>query len=37
MKFTVQPEKPVVIEIEVDGQTSEIKFYPTDLKVRQDF
>ncbi len=37
MKFKVQPEKPVVIEIEVDGQTSEIKFYPTDLKVRQDF
>lgn len=37
MKFKVQPEKPVVIEIEVDGQTSEIKFYPTDIKVRQDF
>lgn len=37
MKFKVQPEKPVVIEIEVDGKTSEIKFYPTDLKVRQDF
>lgn len=37
MKFKVQPEKPVVIEIEVDGQTSEINFYPTDLKVRQDF
>lgn len=37
MKFKVQPEKPVVIEIEVDGKTSEINFYPTDLKVRQDF
>ena len=37
MKFKVQPEKPVVIEIEVDGKTSEIKFYPTDLRVRQDF
>ena len=37
MKFKVQPEKPVVIEVEVDGKTSEIKFYPTDLKVRQDF
>ena len=37
MKFKVQPEKPVVIEIEVDGKTSEIKFYPTDTKVRQDF
>lgn len=37
MKFKVTPEKPVVIEIEVDGKTSEIKFYPTDLKVRQDF
>ncbi len=37
MKFKVQPEKPVVIEIEVDGKTSEIKFCPTDLKVRQDF
>lgn len=37
MKFKVQPEKPVVIEIEVDGKTSEIKFYPTDLKARQDF
>ncbi|MDE7194644.1 MAG: hypothetical protein K2O14_11840 [Oscillospiraceae bacterium] len=37
MKFKIQPEKPVTIEIEVDGKTSEIKFYPTDLKVRQDF
>ena len=37
MKLKVQPEKPVVIEIEVDGKTSEIKFYPTDLRVRQDF
>lgn len=37
MKFKVQPEKPVIIEIEVDGKTSEIKFYPTDLRVRQDF
>lgn len=37
MKFKVQSEKPVVIEIEVDGKTSEIKFYPTDLRVRQDF
>ncbi len=37
MKFKVQPEKPVVIEVEVDGKTSKIKFYPTDLKVRQDF
>ena len=37
MKFKVQSEKPVVIEIDVDGQTSEINFYPTDLKVRQDF
>ena len=37
MKFKVQPEKPVVIEVDVDGQISEIKFYPTDLKVRQDF
>ena len=37
MKFKVQPEKPVTIEIEVDGKTSEIKFYPTDLKVQQDF
>lgn len=37
MRFKVQYEKPVVIEIEVDGKTSEIKFYPTDLKVRQDF
>ena len=37
MKFKVQPEKPVVIEVEVDGKTSEIKFYPTDLKVRRDF
>ena len=37
MKFKVQPEKPVIIEVEVDGQTSEIKFYPTDVKVRQDF
>ena len=37
MKFKAQPEKPVVIEIEVDGKTSEIKFYPTDIKVRQDF
>lgn len=37
MKFKVQSEKPVVIEIEIDGKTSEIKFYPTDLRVRQDF
>ena len=37
MKFKVQPEKPVIIEVEVDGKTSEIKFYPTDVKVRQDF
>ncbi len=37
MKFKVKPERHVTIEIEVEGQTSEIKFYPTDLKVRQDF
>lgn len=37
MKFKVQPEKPVIIEIEVDGKISEIKFYPTDIKARQDF
>ncbi len=37
MKFKVKSEKPVIIEVEVDGKTSEIKFYPTDLKVRQDF
>ena len=37
MKFKVQPEKPITIEVEVEGQINEIKFYPTDLKVRQDF
>lgn len=37
MKFKVQPEEPVVIEVDIDGKTSEIKFYPTDTKVRQDF
>ncbi len=37
MKFKVQPKKPITIEVEVDGQINEIKFYPTDLKVRQDF
>lgn len=37
MKFKVQSEKPIIIEIEVDGKTSEIKFNPTDIRVRQDF
>ena len=32
MKFKVKPERHVTIEIEVEGQTSEIKFYPTELK-----
>lgn len=37
MKFTVTTEKPVDIEIEVDGKSEHISFYPTDLSVRERF
>ena len=37
MKYTVTAEKPVTIEIEADGATHEINFYPTDLATRQRF
>ena len=37
MKFNVTTEKPVDIEIEVDGKSEHISFYPTDLAVRERF
>lgn len=37
MKFTVTTEKPVDIEIEVNGKSEHISFYPTDLSVRERF
>ena len=37
MKYTVTTEKPIEIEIDVDGKTSTIQFYPTDLSTRQKF
>lgn len=37
MKFTVTPQKPVEIEVEVNGKTHNIEFYPSDLKTRQAF
>ena len=37
MKFTVTSEKPVDIEIEVNGKSEHISFYPTDLSVRERF
>lgn len=37
MKFTVTTEKPVDIELEVDGKSEHISFYPTDLSVRERF
>lgn len=37
MKYTVTTEKPIEIEIDVDGKISTINFYPTDLSTRQKF
>ena len=37
MKFTVNTEKPIVIELEVDGVSHTVEFYPTDLRTRQAF
>lgn len=37
MKFTVNPAKPIAIDIDVNGTINRVEFYPTDLKVRQDF
>ena len=37
MVFKVNREKPISINVEVDGKTSTIEFYPTDLTTRQKF
>ena len=37
MKITIPTEKPVVIELDVNGTIHEIEFYPTDLRTRQAF
>lgn len=37
MKFTTKTAKPIMIDIDVNGAINRIEFYPTDLKVRQDF
>ena len=37
MKYTVTTEKPIEIEVDVDGKISTINFYPTDLSTRQKF
>lgn len=37
MKYTVTTEKPIEIEVDVDGKISTIHFYPTDLSTRQKF
>lgn len=37
MKFTVNPAKPIAIDIDVNGTINRVEFYPTNLKVRQDF
>ncbi|MBP0982734.1 MAG: hypothetical protein J6A19_03335 [Oscillospiraceae bacterium] len=37
MKYTLTTEKPIEIEIDVDGKISTIQFYPTDLSIRQKF
>lgn len=37
MKFTTKTAKPIMIDIDVNGTINRIEFYPTDLKVRQDF
>lgn len=37
MKYTVTTEKPIEIEVDVDGKISRIHFYPTDLSIRQKF
>ena len=37
MKFTVTTQKPVSIEIEANGKTHNIEFYPSDLNTRQAF
>ena len=37
MKYIVTTDKPVIIEIEVNGKTNTIEFYPSDLKTRRAF
>lgn len=38
MKFATKKPEPVVIGVEIDGSSAgEIRFYPTDLAVRQAF
>lgn len=37
MKYTVTTEKPIEIEVDVDGKISRIHFYPTDLSTRKKF
>ncbi len=37
MKFEVKTEKPVKIEVDVDGTKHIIEFYPSDLKTRRAF
>lgn len=37
MKYTVTTEKPIEIEVDVDGKISTIHFYPTDLSIQQKF
>jgi len=37
MKFTVNTLKPVVIDLDVNGNHHSIEFYPTDVTVRRKF
>ena len=37
MKFTVNTPKPVVIDLDVNGNHHSIEFYPTDVTVRRKF
>ena len=37
MKYTVTTEKPIAIEVDVDGKISTINSYPTVLSTRQKF
>ena len=37
MKFTAKTATPVTIDIDVNGTINRVEFYPTDLKIRQDF
>ncbi len=37
MKFELKTEKPVRIEVDVDGEKHIIEFYPSDVRTRQAF